>query len=204
MKKVIITGGNGDIAKGIISELKINGEYEIYAPGKEEMDVTDINSVKNYINSIDPDILINNAGYIVPTTISEYDIRNDKKSIEINLFGLFNCTGAVLNKNSEAIVINIGSSAGTKARGEWSSYCAAKAGVIMATKCWADEGVKTICISPGRTATKMRKALYPNEDQNTLLTTSQFAQVVLKAIKGEYDYGTNIDVNIHNIEELLQ
>ncbi|MBN1069568.1 SDR family NAD(P)-dependent oxidoreductase [Clostridium botulinum] len=202
MKKVLITGGNGDIAKAIIAQLKEKGGFEIFAPNKKELDVSDITSVHNYVKSILPDILINNAGYINPVSICENNILSEKKSIDINLFGVFSCTSEVLGINKEAIIINIGSSAGTKVHGTWSSYCATKAGVIMATKCWAEEGVKTVCVSPGRTATKMRKGLFPNEDENTLLTAEQFAKIVIKAIEGEYEYGSNINVNIQNIKEL--
>ncbi len=203
MKNVLITGGNGDIAKAIVAELQKNEEFNVYTPGKEALDVTDPTSVHQYVEKVKPDILINNAGYIEPVPIAENSIQSEKHSIDVNLLGVFNCTGAVLEQNEQALIINLGSSAGTKPRGNWSSYCATKAGVIMATKCWADEGIKTVCLSPGRTKTKMRNRLYPDEDQQTLLTPQEFAQVVMKAIEGEYEYGANIDVSRQTIDELL-
>ncbi|TRM10529.1 SDR family oxidoreductase [Lentibacillus cibarius] len=203
MKNVLITGGNGDIAKAIVAELQKNEEFNIYTPGKEALDVTDLTSVHQYVEKVKPDILINNAGYIEPVPIAENSIQSEKHSIDVNLLGVFNCTGAVLEHNQQALIINLGSSAGTKPRGNWSSYCATKAGVIMATKCWADEGIKTVCLSPGRTKTKMRNRLYPDEDQQTLLTPQEFAQVAMKAIEGEYEYGANIDVSRQTIDELL-
>ena len=39
MKKVLITGGNGNLAKEL---LKTGKKYIIYAPTKAEMDITDI------------------------------------------------------------------------------------------------------------------------------------------------------------------
>lgn len=203
MKKVLITGGKGDIAQAIVTKLGLKGGFKIYAPGKEEMDVTDVESVNKYVDEVMPDILINNAGYIYPCAIEENKIEIERKSIDINLFGTFNCTGSVLKNNKDALIINIGSSAGTKVHGEWSSYCATKAAVIMATKCWAEEGVKVICISPGRTATKMRKGLFPQEDESTLLTADKFSEIVVKAIEGKYEYGENINVNAQNVEELI-
>ena len=103
----------------------------------------------------------------------------------------------------KAKIINIGSSAGTKVHGAWSSYCASKAAVIMATKCWAEEGVDVICLSPGRTITKMRKSMYPNEDPNTLMKPEDFAIVVHQAINNKYSKGINLDVNISNVKELI-
>lgn len=200
MKTVLITGGEGDIAKAMAHALSQTGKYDIYCPGRKEMDVTSTESVNDFVQKVKPDILINNAGYITLVPISENRMDYEKKSIDINLFGVFNCTGAVLAVKKDALIINIGSSAGTKLHADWSSYCATKAAVIMATRCWAAEGVKTVCISPGRTASKMRKGLFPDENQNTLLKAEQFADVVLMAINGKFAYGENIDVNVNNIQ----
>lgn len=202
MQTIVITGGNGDIAKAIKRELE--NEYTVLNPGKEELDVTDVESVNLFFDNKQVDILINNAGYVVPMSISEADIYSEKKAIEINLFGTFNCTSAVLKKNPNAKIINVGSSAATKIHGTWSSYCASKAGVVMATKCWADDGVDAVCISPGRTATKMRKGLYPDEDVNTLLKPEDYAKVIRLAIEGRYAKGEHINVTKDNVEELLK
>lgn len=201
MRTIVITGGKGDIAQSIKRELE--QEYMILTPGKEELDVTDIQMVDEYFSRQNTDILINNAGYVVPFSIGKCDISSERRAIDINLFGTFNCTAAVLKRNPNAKVINIGSSAATKVHGTWSSYCASKAGVVMATMCWADDGYDVVCISPGRTATKMRKGLFPDEDQTTLLTTENFAKVVRKAINGEYEKGSHINVTKQNVRDLL-
>ena len=188
--KVVITGGSGDIAIAISNELKkdISKNYEILLPRRTELDVTNIEMVHKYFQSTHPDILINNAGAILLEKIELNNIKKHKQVIDVNLTGVFACTGAVLSSNPNAKIINIGSSAGTKVHGEWSSYCATKAAVIMATKCWADEGIDTICISPGRTLTKMRKSMYPNENPDTLMKPEDFAIVVNKAINNKYKF----------------
>ena len=201
--RVLITGGNGDIAQAIAIELAKYEDFDIATPAKEELDVTDVESVRAYVSNFVPDILINNAGYIKIIPISDDNMDSEKKSIDINLFGVFNCTGATLKRNKDALIINIGSSAGTKIHGEWSSYCATKAAVITATKCWALEGVRAICLSPGRAITKMRKSMYPNEDPKTLMDPKDFAKIVLKAINDEYEYGINLDVNVNNVKEMI-
>lgn len=204
MKKVLITGGNGDIAKAILRRLRALGGYEIQTPGREALDVTNIEQTEAYISKWTPDILINNAGYVFPQSIADCDIKKEKQAIDVNLFGTFNCTAAVLKKNREAQIINIGSSAATKVHGTWSAYCAAKAAVVMATQCWADDGINCICISPGRTATKMRKGLFPAEDQSTLMRADDFAEVVVSAIEGKYPVGAHLNVNIDNISSYLK
>ncbi|MBS3992786.1 MAG: SDR family NAD(P)-dependent oxidoreductase [Bacteroidetes bacterium] len=197
-KTVVITGGEGDIALAI-KDLLVK-DYNVLTPSKRELDVSDVKQVNQYFKERNVDILINNAGYIKPNNINRNCFEEEIKTININLTGVFICSGAVLNMNKNAIIINIGSSAGTKARGSWASYCSSKSGVIMATKCWYDEGVKTICISPGRTKTKMREMLFPNENQDELLSVKDFALVVLRAIKGDFEWGINLDVNINNVD----
>lgn len=198
----MITGGNGDIAKAIKNRLE--SEFEILAPGKTELDVADVEQVAAYFSDHRPDILINNAGSVVSASIAECDITLEKKVIDINLFGTFNCTSAVLRHNPKARIVNIGSAAATKIHGTWSSYCASKAGVVMATRCWAEDGYDVICISPGRTATKMRKGLFPEEDPDTLLKPELFAEVVAKAVHGAYQRGEHINVTKDNVGVLLK
>lgn len=201
--KILITGGNGNIAIALANEFKKNNKYEIYLPTRQELDVTNLQQIKKYIDNLKPDILINNAGAISLQSIKKNDINTHKNIIDVNLTAVFACSGAVLENKPDAKIINIGSSAGTKPRGNWSSYCATKAAVIMATKCWADEGIDTICLSPGRTLTKMRKSMYPNEDPKTLMTPEDFAKAVVKIIKNGYEKGINIDININNVKELM-
>jgi 3-oxoacyl-[acyl-carrier protein] reductase len=198
----MITGGNGDIAQAIKSKLETEG-YDVSAPTRTEMDVTDWNSIENAIGRFKPDILINNAGYVVPQSVRGADLENTKKHIEINLSGTFYCTEVALKHNSNLDIINIGSAAAIEAHATWSEYCATKAAVVMATKCWAEEGLYAVVISPGRTRTKMRKSLYPDEDKSTLLEPQDLAEVVMKAVKKEYESGTHIVVRKQNVKQLL-
>ena len=50
----------------------------------------------------------------------------------------------------------------------------------------------------------MRRSLYPEEDQTTLLEPSDFAKVVVKAVHKEYETGTHIVVRLKNMEELMK
>ena len=97
-----------------------------------------------------------------------------------------------LKYNPNLQIVNIGSAAAVESHATWSEYCASKVAVVMATKCWAEDGLYAVVISPGRTRTKMRKSLYPEEDQNTLLDPKDFAKVVMKAIHREYKTGTHV------------
>lgn len=201
-EKILITGGNGGIAIAIKKELE-NAGYIVFSPSHDEMDVTDWNSIDNVMSEFIPDILINNAGYITPQSIRTCDLENTKKHIDINLGGTFYCTQIALNYNPKLDIINIGSAAAVEVHATWSEYCATKSAVVMATKCWAQDGLYTVALSPGRTKTKMRKSLYPDEDQSTLLLPEDFAKVVLKAVKKEYVSGSHIIIRKQNVQQLL-
>lgn len=201
-KKVLITGGSGGIAQAIKTLLEEDG-YKVLAPTRTEMDVTDWNSIENVIKDYVPDILINNAGYVVPQSIKTMDLENTKKHFDINIGGTFYCTGIALKYNPNLQIVNIGSAAAVESHATWSEYCASKAAVVMATKCWAEDGLYAVAISPGRTRTKMRKFLFPDEDQNTLLEPVDFAKVVMKGVRKEYPSGSNIIVRKQNVQELI-
>ena len=201
-KKVLITGGGGGIAQALKNLLEQEG-YIVFAPSRMEMDVTDCESVDSAIKGFVPDILINNAGYVVPRSIREMDMENTKKHFDINVCGVFFCTGIALKYNPQLQIINIGSAAAIESHATWSEYCASKAAVVMATKCWAEDGLYAVVISPGRTRTKMRKFLFPDEDQNTLLDPVDFAKVVMKAVNRHYESGTHVLVRKQNVQQLL-
>lgn len=202
-KKVLITGGSGGIAQAIKTLLE-NDNYHVYAPSRKEMDVTSLDSIKFAIDTFKPDILINNAGYVVPQSMRSADYDSTKRHIDINLLGTFWCAQVALASNPNADIINIGSAAAIETHATWSEYCATKAAVVMATKCWAEDGIYSVCISPGRTKTKMRKGLFPEEDQSTLLEPIDFAKVVMKAVRREYLSGSHVVVRKQNVEKILK
>ena len=201
-KKVLITGGSGGIAQALKILLEKDG-YVVYAPTRAEMDVTNWESIEAVIKDFIPDILVNNAGYVVPMSVRNMDLESTKKHIDINVGGTFYCTGIALKYNPNLQIINIGSAASIESHATWSEYCASKAAVVMATKCWAEDGLYAVAISPGRTRTKMRKSLFPDEDQDTLLDPMDFAKVVMKAIRREYEPGAHVLVRKQNVQQLI-
>ena len=107
-KRVLVTGGNGGIALAIKEELELEG-YDVYAPGRQEMDVTDIVSIEKVVSRFKPDILINAAGYVVPQSVKSADLESTKKHIDINLLGTFYCSQIALKYCPDLAIVNIGS-----------------------------------------------------------------------------------------------
>ena len=176
---VVITGGDGDIANAIAKKLR--KYYWIYNPDKQILDVTSEISIRQYLNAVKPDILINAAGYIKPQSIKELDAWDMYKQLDVNLMGAIFCSKyAILN--GVKFILHIGSSAGIKGKAGWSAYCVSKAGLIMFSECLNAEGINSMVLSIGRTDTKMRRGLFPNEDKSTLLTPEEVADEVYKLI----------------------
>ena len=112
------------------------------------------------------DILVNNAG-IFPKVKKLHEIDEDEwnEVLDVNLTGQFRFTKEAipyLQKTSGSI-INISSDAGIKAYQGFNAdaYSAAKAALILLTKCWAleysEDRIRVNCICPGVVDTDMTK-----------------------------------------------
>jgi dTDP-4-dehydrorhamnose reductase len=60
--KVIVTGAKGQLGTDLV-HLLANRGYEVYGYGREELDITNFNQVKQVISKINPDIVIHTAAY---------------------------------------------------------------------------------------------------------------------------------------------
>jgi len=191
-KKVVITGGNGGIAQGIAEVLSMYS-YEVYTPGRDELEVTDTIAVEKYFRTIKPDILINNAGYISASPLKDMSIVEWDEHIDVNLSGMFYCAKYAMLNGCNTI-INIGSTSGFMGRPNWGAYCVAKAGTLSLTETLANEGVTCYSINPSRTKSKMRERLFPDEDQNTLMNPERIGNFVNLLLKGGIQSGSHMVV----------
>jgi len=117
------------------------------------------------------DILINNAGLLGPGGRRAHELGEAEwaLSIDVNLNGVWRCAKAVLPhmiENGSGCIVNIASTAGLVGFELFSSYVAAKHGVIGLTKGLAVElgrtGVTFNCICPGPIRTGMTAGI-PDE-----------------------------------------
>ena len=182
-KVAIITGASGDIGKGIAKRFAEEGAKVILIArnleqleatrkeiGNEEStvsiscDLTDESQVLQTVNQIVDtygkiDILINNAGAINdPVHFHEMPDSEIKKLIDVNLFGVFHMTKAVLSKMSDVksgAIVNIGSISSERAipRVHLAVYSSTKAAIAMFTKSiaveYARKNIRCNCVNPG-------------------------------------------------------
>ena len=196
MKKILITGANGGIGEAVCNLL---GErYEIYVLGRNEFKIKELcikyksikgsficdlnneNRISQIIkeinsNSVDFDILINNAGVTNDALFLRMDLEKWQKVIDINLKANFLLTSALsknMIKKKWGRIINITSVVGHTGNFGQSNYSASKAGIVGMSKSIALElakrNITVNCIAPGFIETSMTSVLSDSQRESLI------------------------------------
>lgn len=229
-----VTGATGNIGQSICAKLVANGVAVAVADLDEakceafaaslcqnggraigcRCDVVSTESVENAVRrTLDAfgkiDILINNAGVWmhpdnVQKNLAETPEAHWRPILEINLFGTFRVTQAVLKPMLEhgyGRIVNLGSIAGEVGLPGHSDYAAAKGGVIALTKSLAMEfarkNITVNCVSPGMVSPDPG-VTYPNE--GTWLGRSgergEIADLIVFLASDDAGYITGVDYTV--------
>ena len=147
----------GEPARSVITEIEEMGRKAIFVL----CDVGDSENVARMVNTIldrfsKIDILINNAGISIDSTVVKYDIKAWDRVLKTNLYGAFHCSKYCLPSMIEqrwGRMINISSVVGQMGVAGTPAYTASKAALIGFTKTVAKEvalkGITVNCISLG-------------------------------------------------------
>ncbi|KZN37370.1 SDR family oxidoreductase [Pseudoalteromonas luteoviolacea] len=185
-KKVLLTGGNGDLAKAIYNSLCSN--YEVYLPLRDELDVSSKQSVELYFEDKQFDIVINLAGTLYSSRILDSDPELWIRDINVNLIGTYLVSRAALLTNKSTHIINISSTAGFNSYADWTSYCASKAGVLRLSEGLVKDGFKVNTLCPGAIETKIRDGL--NIANNNVMSIEEGIEPILNCINEEFSVGS--------------
>ena len=163
MKKVLVTGATGSIGEEIVKEYAKNGFF-VYIhynsnhqkaknllekiDNKGELisfDIKDKESIKNSLENLDVDVLINNAGIIKDNLFFFMSDDEWEDVINTNLNGNFYITKIIsknMMMNKRGSIVNIASISGVSGNAGQANYSASKGAIIAFTK--------TLCLELGR------------------------------------------------------
>ncbi|WP_394187003.1 SDR family NAD(P)-dependent oxidoreductase [Metabacillus halosaccharovorans] len=160
------------------------------------------------------DILVNNAGISQKVTVQDMTLEDMTRVFNVNMFGLFLCTQAVLEpmkKQKFGRVINLSSVSAKRGGGVFGGahYSASKAAVLGFSKNLAREvavdGITVNSVAPGLVNTEIWKSL-PEEDAKKVIDSipmgrpgevSEIASAIafLASEEASYITGEEIDIN---------
>src|SRR5215475_12572807 len=183
-KSVIVTGGGSNIGRAIalafakervnltIAEIDEGQGGKVVAEAEQggaasaaviRTDVTKWESVQAMVRAVESrhgrvDVLVNNVGWTYDRLFVEKTRDEWEKEVQINLWGMINCTRAALDgmiARRAGAIVSMGSDAGRMGEFREGVYGACKAGVIALTKSLAREvgrhGIRLNVVCPGMT-----------------------------------------------------
>ncbi|VXD08770.1 NAD(P)-dependent oxidoreductase [Enterobacterales bacterium 8AC] len=194
--RLLITGAGSDLAQYVNS--KISQDFDIELATKDKLDVTSIVSVREYFNAKKFDIVLNCAGTLYESNVVDSEPEKWINDISVNLIGAYLVAREALIRNSNCIIINISSTAAFHSYSNWTSYCAAKSGVLKLSSGLFKDGYRVITLCPGAIETKIRnytKVINPN-----IMTLEEGCKPIIDSLYGGYKFG---DVVFYRKNELI-
>jgi 2-hydroxycyclohexanecarboxyl-CoA dehydrogenase len=183
-KSVVVTGGGSNIGRAISLAFAREGAHVTIAEIDEgqgakaaaeavtqgaasaqvvRTDVTKWESAQAMVRAVEArhgavDVLVNNVGWTLDRLFMEKERAEWEKEVQINLWGMINCTRAALDgmvARKSGAIVSLGSDAGRMGEFREGVYGACKAGVIALTKSLAREvgrhGIRLNVVCPGMT-----------------------------------------------------
>lgn len=183
-KTVIVTGGGSNIGRGIclaFARERVNlaiADIDEQQAGKTAEKARELGAAETLVVKTDVsnweqvqamvrkttdtfgrvDVLVNNVGWTIDRLFVEKQREEWEKEVRLNLWGMINCTRAVLDDmiaHKRGAIVSIGSDAGRMGEFREGVYAACKAGVIALSKTLAREigkhGIRLNVVCPGTT-----------------------------------------------------
>ena len=166
MEHVLVTGGHGDLGNRIASSFR-DGGFSVDAPGRQELDVTNPDSVSTFFKNLEAlELFVANAGLSHDRLLARIDEADWDRQLEVNLNGAFRCAKAALKpmlRRRSGHLVFISSYSAIHPPAGQAAYAAAKAGLIGLAKSLAREvgpaGIRVNVIMPGFLETRMTASL---------------------------------------------
>ena len=156
--------GQQEEADRTVAELRDRGTEALAV----QADVTDWDQVERMVADVERNlgpinVLVNNAGFMAPGRLVDMSLEQWNRTIAVDLTGVFLVSRHVLPgmlERGSGVVVNMSSQLAFKGAHDYTSYCAAKAGVVGLTRAMAREVGPTVrvnAIAPGPIDTEFIK-----------------------------------------------
>lgn len=173
---VHITGTSAGLGNALARVLLQNEEVQVHGYSRRPANISHPHYIHHQVDLANADsytalqtdkeaereVLINNAGWIGPVdSIGKLPPGDSSKLMTINVSAVLEWTNHFVHTSiaKERTVISISSGAGKNAIASWSTYCASKAAIDMATRVWTidEPTVQFLSIAPGVVDTDMQQ-----------------------------------------------
>lgn len=177
--------------KGVAEEAEALGVKTAYATA----DVSSMEQVEHAVTRLTDalgkaDILINNAGMGSFGPFLEIDPADWKKTLDVNLLGMYYVTRSVLPQLIEkngGDVINISSMSGLKGTAGSSAYSASKFGVLGMTEALSQEvrkhNIRVFALTPSRVITDFGGGEAPENSKEKFMQPEDIAEYIVAQLK---------------------
>jgi len=166
--------------------LKNEREIKVYY---KDGDLTNIYDIDNMIRDVRDklgtiDVIVNCAGNFIVKSLKESSLEDFTLTFDLivrSAFLVIKGFSQDMKKSGWGRIVNIGSSSSYTGCRNTSIYCGAKHALLGLSRALHDElkefNIRTFCISPSGTKTKMGK-LIPDQNYDTLLDPKEIAEYV--------------------------
>ena len=200
MKKVLVTGATGSIGAEIVKEYSKNGYFvyihynsnltkatELLKEIKEgeliTFDMSNKQSIKDTLEDLEVDVLINNAGIIKDKLFFFMEDDDWEDVLNINLNANFYITKLIsksMIRNKKGSIVNIASISGVCGNSGQANYSASKGGVIAFTKTLAIElgryNIRVNALAPGIIKSEMIENLPNTKELKKTIPLKRFGE----------------------------
>ena len=223
-KNIIVTGGSLGIGKETAKALVDKGANVLITGRSEErllkaklycnaetieFDIADFDNIPKFAKEClsvlenRVDVLINNAGIGVRSSIDELNIDDFLKVFNVNVFGLSLFTKEIvplMKENKSGTIINIGSTASLKGYKTGSIYSASKFAVRCLSQCWQAElrpfNIRVCQVNPSEVTTAFgNTSRIERAEVHNKLTPKEISHSIVSAIEMD-DRGFINELNV--------
>ncbi|RYD36809.1 MAG: SDR family NAD(P)-dependent oxidoreductase [Verrucomicrobiaceae bacterium] len=174
VRRIVITGGQGDLGKGISAVFHEAG-WQIDAPARDVLDVSDPAAVAGYFASGSVDLLVCCAGIVADGPLVRMSGEDWDESIRVNFGGAAAAAAAVLPgmvERKEGHIVFISSNSAIHPPAGQAAYATAKASLLGLTTSLArvhgGSNVRVNAVLPGFLETKMTRDVTPSRRQEIM------------------------------------